>query len=200
MQQWNNRIPVILFLVFIALSQIISVDLNNRFSQVKETIRFESAPKVNSPLPDKVELPVYNSTSIHFLVWKYAVQLIGRYPIAGVGVGDVHDELKKVYAENNFQYGVQNEPSPHNQFLQTAVALGIIGLAVLMFIFIAPFLFFIKQKQWLYALFMFVVMADCLTESMLERQAGIIFFTFFAIFFYLQTKQNSISSYDVSKV
>jgi hypothetical protein len=33
-----------------------------------------------------------------------------------------------------------------------------------------------------------LVMLNCLTESMLERQSGIIFFTFFSLFFYLQVK------------
>ena len=187
-----NKIFAAAFLIVMALAQVISVDLNDRFSQVTETIKSDSfSTTIPAETPASAK-PTYNSTSVHILVWEYAAQLIRRHPVAGVGVGDIHDELKKVYAENNFQYGVINEPSPHNQYLQTAAALGITGLLVLMLVFIFPLIYFIRKDEWVCALFILMVMLNCLTESMLERQAGIVFFTFFSIFFYLHIKQRTI--------
>jgi hypothetical protein len=63
----------------------------------------------------------------------------------------------------------------HNQYLETLVRQGIVGLLLLCVILLVPFL---KDKDGLRPLFMVCLLLPLffLTESVLERQAGIIFF------------------------
>jgi O-antigen ligase len=126
-----------------------------------------------------------NSTNIRINIWKNAVQLIERHPLFGVGTGDIKEELASIYAENKYEYGVNEKPSPHNQFLHTGVILGLTGVIVLVVCFLFQLYYSYKQKYWLYFFFLLLILLNCLTESILERQAGIIFFAGFNTCFYV---------------
>ena len=67
----------------------------------------------------------------------------------------------------------------HNQYLQIFGTIGIFGLLLLLYLFAIPFFLFIKKANYLSATFLFIVGASFLTESMLERQAGVSFIVFF---------------------
>lgn len=69
----------------------------------------------------------------------------------------------------------------HNQYLQIFGAIGIFGFLLIMWLLLAPFFKSLKNQNYLLASFIFIVGSSLLTESMLERQAGVIF----VIFFYL---------------
>ena len=67
----------------------------------------------------------------------------------------------------------------HNQYLQTGATIGVIGLTLLLILLGSSFYSSIKDKQFFLAVFIFLISASFLTESMLERQAGVSFFAFF---------------------
>ena len=69
----------------------------------------------------------------------------------------------------------------HNQYLQTFAEIGIFGFVSLCLLLVFPFVLSIKNKDYLTISFLFIVGASFLTESMLERQAGVVFFAFFYV-------------------
>ena len=78
----------------------------------------------------------------------------------------------------------------HNQYLQIFGTIGIFGLLLLLYLFAIPFFLFIKKANYLSATFLFIVGASFLTESMLERQAGVSFIVFFYMILTASKYQN----------
>lgn len=118
-------------------------------------------------------------------IWLSALEIIRLNPVMGVGTGDVEAELTRVYNER--QYIFLTEPkmkfNAHNQFLQTAVEVGLVGLFVFVINLLFAMRFAIKKKSVLYFIFVSIFIICCLTESLIERERGIIFFAFFNSFF-----------------
>ena len=67
----------------------------------------------------------------------------------------------------------------HNAFLQHFATHGILGLFVFFGIFLAPFWFYGRSMNALQVGFLVLTAVAFFTESMLERQAGVLFFSFF---------------------
>ena len=63
----------------------------------------------------------------------------------------------------------------HNEFLQQALGTGIIGLLILPWLILLPWFGSRKPEKLAGMLFSFLVFCACLTESILERQAGTLF-------------------------
>jgi len=119
------------------------------------------------------------STAVRLLVWKAANTVISNNLIVGTGTGDAKDELMKQYKEQGITGAYEHELNAHNEYYQVFVALGIVGFAVFMLSLLAPLLVAIRNKQVVYALFLVVIILNFLTESMLETQAGVMFYAFF---------------------
>lgn len=119
------------------------------------------------------------------LMWSCAIELIKDNPIKGAGTGDGEDELQKCYSRNDYVsllYFENSRFNAHNQFLEIAVELGLIGLLVFLLSLFAPAAEAWRHKKVLYLIFVLVFAVSCLTESMLERQNGVVFFGFFNSF------------------
>jgi len=112
-------------------------------------------------------------------VWFAAVEVIKENPVCGVGTGDVKDVLIEKYAKYDFDVPLRKRLNAHNQYLQVAVTLGVIGLAV--FVVFLVYLFWLSWKKRNILLFLFVLlgMVNFWTESMFEKQIGVMFFAFF---------------------
>jgi len=124
--------------------------------------------------PNSVE-----STAERLLIWPVAIELISEHPLVGVGTGDIRDELIKKYIKKEYS-GVQMKGlNVHNQFLQTFAALGLFGFLSIAFGFILPLFYSIKKSNFIYAILILIIIINALTESVLEVQAGVIFYAFF---------------------
>lgn len=149
-------------------------------------------PKIRDRYKEGLNYNIGNRWSeqkIRGLIWASAFSLIKTYPITGVGAGDVQDELQKYYLDHDYislTYLKNIQFNAHNQFLETAIGLGIPGLSVLLVCFIAPMFYAIKNKKKLYLTFILLFMFSCMTESLLERQSGVVFYSFFNAFLFLK--------------
>ncbi len=135
-----------------------------------------------------------NSTGARFEIWKATLNVVGKNPLLGVGAGDIKPELYEEYdkIKTNTEEVEKNHYNVHNQFLETMLGQGLIGFGLLLFILFAALQQAYKNKDHLLALFIIIITLNFFPESMLNQQAGVIFFAFF---FYLQTlipQQNSI--------
>lgn len=148
-------------------------------------------PKIKARISDtKVEIQklfgadTHRETNPRVYLWQYAIDVIAEKPILGYGVGDAKDELNIALedCDAKFWNGEKNIPihaknlNYHNQFLQTWAEVGVLGFLLLLFLMIRPF--FLKNQHPLFLIFVGLTLIGFLTESMLERQAGVVLFAF----------------------
>jgi O-antigen ligase len=126
----------------------------------------------------------FNSTTGRISIWKNSLQIIAKNSVLGVGTGDAKDEILKHYKLKNEKELYSKKLNSHNQFLQTTIAIGLLGLIVLLLILGIPLFLFYKQSDFLAVIFVLLIVFNFLFESMLETQAGVIFFSFFLFLFW----------------
>jgi O-antigen ligase len=133
---------------------------------------------------------IIESTALRVLAWSASIDVIKRNPVLGVGNGDIKDELSKVYAEHNYKKPLEMHMNSHNQYLETSVGQGLIGLAFLLLMFLAP-LFIMPQNNLLVQGFILLALLSILVESMFNTQAGVIFIAFFYALLFSRTDAQS---------
>jgi len=102
----------------------------------------------------------------------------------GYGVGSAGDVYKDVYN----QYGLTSLINPlldsHNQYLRIALEMGVIGIIAYLGIICVYIVKAFKQKYLLlYVMICFLYFG--MWESFLQRQSGVIFFTYMITFLFL---------------
>lgn len=117
------------------------------------------------------------AAQIRYSLWWIAAKSLRDFdPLIGYGTGDV----EKTMAWTSKEEGITNSigsVDPHNQFLYTLLANGVPALTVLIFILMGPvYLGWSHNDPLLFgASFLFLLL--CMTESALELQKGIIFYS-----------------------
>ena len=157
--------PLLFVFVMSSILQIVILKYSNRFAQVEVAVENTIASTNES----------FNSTTGRIEIWRETISLLPDYWLLGTGTGDVKDVLNKEYQENDFAYGYEKSLNAHNQYLQSFLALGIIGLLLFILTIITPWLMRNSYHPLLLML-LFIFALNCLTESMLEAQRGAIFF------------------------
>jgi O-antigen ligase len=143
------------------------------FDKVKEVV---ASPKVDKDTDE--------STASRVLVWESALEVVAHAPWIGVGTGDVKDALMDRYEAHGYSAPLARKYNAHNQYLQTAAALGIAGLMVLLsFLGLSAWAGW-RTGDFLSLLFAVNLSVACLTESILEVQAGVVFAAFFTVLFH----------------
>ena len=126
------------------------------------------------------------STSLRISVWRVGLNLIADKPLFGHGTGDVRDVLAETYKTKGLEQALKKKSNPHNQYLQTTIASGLLALIVLLYLLFVPLIFIHLKNMLLWGAFIVLVAFNLLFESMLERQAGVMFFVLFSCLFYVR--------------
>lgn len=136
-------------------------------------------------------------TEQRLVMWTVAAEEFSSN-IMGAGTGNVDDVLGARLRALDKDTLADKQFNPHNQYLQTGVEIGIIGLLILISIILYGFYFAIKQRNWLLFILVANIAFNCLFESMLQRQSGIVFYTFwmciFAVIEYKKPNETSDSN------
>jgi len=119
----------------------------------------------------------WTNIGVRLTAFNCARDVFVRSPLIGTGLGDVQDDLNNCYKENGFLTVL--DMNAHNQYVQTSLGSGVIGLLCLLFVFGYPSIRAFREENYLYLCFIFLFAMCCLTESMLERQQGVMFYAFF---------------------
>lgn len=98
----------------------------------------------------------------------------------GVGTGDVVDAYKNMYAQNNWGLEKQFQGISHNQFLTIAISLGAVGLLLFLIMLVYPL--FLYRNDYLYTMFILLMVVSFLTDNTFDRQSGVTLFAFFNAF------------------
>ncbi|MEY4110896.1 MAG: hypothetical protein RLZZ46_1251 [Bacteroidota bacterium] len=160
-------IPISCFLLGLIISSIPVI--RGGFANAWQAI---SNPQVKNP--DTTT----ESSQLRLLTWKTAWQIFKEHPLAGVGTGDVNPALCTAYAESSYAAPAEKHLNAHNQFLQTAVALGLPGLMSLLSLPLFALYRGIKKKNNLWLLLGIMMFWLPMTECWLEQQHGMFFFLF----------------------
>lgn len=135
---------------------------------------------------------VPSGDKVRLIMWTVSASECLKHPL-GVGTGNVDEalsvglsqigqaEMAKKDANNEITY------NPHNQFLQTTLEIGIFGLMIFGFILWKSIQIGLKNKNWFLIIITCSLIFNGLFESVLQRQSGIVFYTFFLCLYSLNT-------------
>lgn len=112
---------------------------------------------------------------------KASLNIIKYNPLIGVGTGDIANAFQQYYEDTNSKLEKENRLRSHNQYLAITVAFGIIGLLWYLFSLLYP-LHEKKNRNYLYIIFLAIMLMSMLTEDTLETQIGVTLFAFFNSF------------------
>jgi O-antigen ligase len=138
---------------------------------------------------DDISTDTKEGTAERILIWKASLRIIKKNVLFGVGTGDVEDELQKEYIIQGYSTAFERTLNAHNQYLQSFIAFGVLGILVFLGVIIIPMYFSLKDGHIVYFLFLVIIGFNFLVESMLERQAGVIFYAFFNSYFFMIKKR-----------
>ena len=137
-----------------------------------------------------------NAASIRFSLWWLAFRsLQDTNPLTGAGTGDVKKAM--IQASNLYNItNVVNSVDPHNQYLYTLLANGYGGLFLLILCLGLSAYFSWLQRDYLLLGFLFLFLMLCFTESALELQKGVVFYSLFSALLFFQL--NSFQSISIN--
>lgn len=125
--------------------------------------------------------PNGRSMSQRIELWKASANLIQLNPLCGIGSGDVRDGLKKSLSSMNSKLRYFRQFGPHNQYLCTAIALGLPALLWLLACLLVPI--FLNHFSYNYFIILCIAAVALINEDMFETQAAITFIMLFVSIF-----------------
>jgi O-antigen ligase len=170
-----------LILLFFFLSALNPISLYREFQELNST-----AMQIDK------NTHYTNSTAIRLSLWwlglKTAMQ---SHPV--IGSGTASTELAMATTANKYNISnVLNSNDPHNQYLNTYISLGAMGLVLLLGCYLTPFRTAWRNKNLTHLIFIGLILIVSFTESFLELQKGIVFFALFQSLFSFNSSQKDV--------
>lgn len=160
-------VKVIAFTFFISLI-ILIVFKSGRFIRVTESMQDFNYEKLREK-------------ELRISLWESSFSQIRLHPLFGVGTGDVKDEYNKFYEKRFKEKTNGRYYDAHNEFLQTAMRLGLTGCLALLFLIFWPLIdrnIYRLMPRYVF-FFIIIITVNFSFESMLNRFNGVIFFSLF---------------------
>ncbi|WP_195909898.1 O-antigen ligase family protein [Bacteroidetes bacterium endosymbiont of Geopemphigus sp.] len=138
-------------------------------------------PKLKNYFTEQWE-KVYQNYSVveRIPLWRCAVEIFKEHPLLGTGLSNEVEILHNCYKKDPILKVVTNYNS-HNSYLSVSVRFGLLGISSLLLMLLYPILWSLKHKYGLYTLFLGLFTFSNFSESMLERQIGLVFYSYFNI-------------------
>ena len=164
---------VFLLICFILLT-ILFFSFNKEFNKAKTSFLNYSNNPIEYVISKKGDL---NGNEIRLILWTVSFERILKQPL-GVGTGNVDDAMNQQLVKYGRKDLLKLNLNPHNQFLQTALEVGVLGLFILILFITLVIIQAIKTNNFILLTLMFIFVFNSLFESMLQRQSGIVFYSF----------------------
>ncbi len=184
-----GKVPAIILVVlfpiiaFVAIKKIPSIR-----GEYEGSVKYVAAFVDNPTQFIKDRDPGMSGSEQRLVMWLVSIEQIKEHPF-GAGTGNVDDVLGDRLRELGRNELAKKNLNPHNQYLQTTVEIGFSGLIVLLSIIILVFIYAMRNKNWLLLLVISSLAFNSLFESMLQRQSGIVFYTFWICLLLLLIKK-----------
>lgn len=131
----------------------------------------------------------YTGTNVRLDLWKSALTVIKGDMLIGVGTGDLQPALQKVYESENLATPHLSRYNPHNQFLDIAATLGVLGLLIFLLCLFYPIYLSYKTKNYLYIIFILLFIFISFVECPLAVQKGVVWYGFFNSLFAFHSRK-----------
>lgn len=113
-----------------------------------------------------------------------------QYPFFGAGKDKISQLRLNEYKKMNDQRAIDKNFNAHNQYMEYLCTYGIIGLFVFLFVLFYLLRETLLNRHYFLTILLFLFMFSCLTESVLERELGVKYFSFIAgCIIFLTSKQ-----------
>jgi len=192
----SNRkfLAILITIVLLLIAGIYATKnpVSNRFAEIVQSdFNLISQPGFNQGT-------YFNGLQFRLLQWKNVTELLQENNafVFGLSPGDAQDSLNRKYISKDMYFGTPERKergfigyNAHNEFLESSLQLGLVGLSAFIMMIIGLIRIAIKAASIQLSFIVGALAAFCLTESVLETQYGLVILTFFPIFFYLGTRQ-----------
>ncbi len=145
----------------------------------------------------------FNGLQFRLLQWRFVSEILNEKNawVAGLSPGDAKKALDEKYINSDMYIGdpTRNDHgylgyNCHNQFLESILQSGLVGLLAYLLIIFGLILMVLKAKNIELTALAILLLAYSLTESILETQYGLLIFTFFPLFLYRTTDRRLINN------
>lgn len=175
----------------VVISQIPSI--KNRYLELGKLDGMDNLAKIDSGQKLEHEDRIkFNGTSLRIVLWSIGLDKVveeGRV-FLGLTPGDRRDILNEEFYSNGLNPAYENY-NLHNQYVQTFVEMGLVGLLIYLLLNFLYFKSALSTQNYLLLMFMVAFTIFQMTESVLERNKGIVFFVFFVLFLQKLTLQGN---------
>ena len=165
----KNILKTLFFLVVLVFLFFLIPKVNERFQEV---FNVEELSKENA-----------NSTNIRVAIYKNAIEVVKKSPYVGYGIGDSNLALINNYKNDIL---LKDQYNSHNQYLSFLVIGGPMLLIIYLFFFFKHINIALKEKNKTFFILLLFYSTVMLTENILERENGVIFFSLFLSLFGLK--------------
>jgi len=130
----------------------------------------------------------YSGLSFRTKIWKNSIFVFQESSVFGHGLYLSQSKLMNQYTKTNFRRGYIYNLNTHNQYLQTLIDTGLIGLTLLIFMLVFP-IRDIRNTPISELLFTVIILVSLIPESFFLRQYGVLFYSFFSCIFQVSREQ-----------
>jgi len=121
-----------------------------------------------------------NSMKYRHLIFDIDLKLLKKHWLGGLGPVELQQQLDLAFWHVSQLTGIPiGTFNTHNEYLNQWLSFGLIGLLLLLFLLGFCLYTACKNRSLLYLLLMMIIALGCLTENLLSRQHGLLFFTVF---------------------
>lgn len=134
----------------------------------------------------------FNGLQFRLLQWKWVPSILfeNHAWVLGVSPGDAQFLLDQTYISKHMYTGDVSRGdhgylgyNTHNQYLQTLLQNGILGLTILVFLLICLVRLAFQRRNWIAVIIALLVFIYGFSESILETQYGMLLFLFFPLYY-----------------
>ena len=158
--------------IFSFLTKNYAPDTIKRF---REVVDVKSYKKIES----------HSSTSQRYGIYKCSLETFNEKWLLGFGVGDTQNALTSCYTKSS-EVLVKGQYNSHNQYLGILLNVGIIGFLFFIITMFINLKLFYTKKDFLAFCLILMYLLFMLTENILDRQNGVILFSFFLNYYFFK--------------
>lgn len=186
---WRPVIAGLSILLIIAAISFTNNPVKKRFADLKGDIELLSLSKYTDAM-------YFNGWQLRLLLWRFTFEIIRDKNVWLTGVGPTNDQqaLEKKYLDMGVYSGLESrgdrgylEFNCHNQFLQSTLQCGIPGLLVFLAWCVIFLYQVVRKREPVLTWMSIIILAFCLTESVFERQYGMVLTTLFPLLYLYTT-------------
>ena len=172
---FKSLTPVVVFTICLLVAPVTQKRLQKMSEVVKD--------KMNNV---QIDVAQAESNAARINVWEVAFSLAKDNFLIGLGTGDVTTTLVEAYKEKGMTEAADKRLNCHNQFFETFLATGFFGFILLASFMLVGIVLALRRKSFIYLIYIVICGCHFMVESMLETQAGVVYFAFFNCLLFAQ--------------